>query len=108
MGKEQDYRLTAAEMVDRAHKATTAIDKRRLLGLAEKWLPRTHGRNLVECGVDRAGISPSAASARPRSRSGRSAIIRWSERRSEAARPRRSRLGGMAEPALRRASGRLI
>lgn len=38
MGKEQDYRLTAAEMVDRAHKATTAIDKRRLLGLAEKWL----------------------------------------------------------------------
>jgi hypothetical protein len=38
MGKEQDYRLTAAEMVDRAHKATTAIDKRRLLQLAEKWL----------------------------------------------------------------------
>jgi hypothetical protein len=30
--------LTAAEMVDRAHKATTAIDKRRLLQLAEKWL----------------------------------------------------------------------
>jgi hypothetical protein len=38
MGKEQEYRLTAAEMVDRPHKATTAIDKRRLLGLAEKWL----------------------------------------------------------------------
>ena len=38
MGKEQDYRLTAAEMVDRAHKATNAIDKRRLLQLAEKWL----------------------------------------------------------------------
>jgi hypothetical protein len=38
MGKEQDYRLTAAEMVDRAHKATAAIDKRRLLRLAEKWL----------------------------------------------------------------------
>lgn len=38
MGKEQDYRLTAAEIVDLAHKATTALDKRRLLRLAEKWL----------------------------------------------------------------------
>jgi len=38
MGKEQDYRLTAAEMVDRARNATTVIDKRRLLRLAEKWL----------------------------------------------------------------------
>jgi hypothetical protein len=38
MGKHQDYRLTAAEIVDLAHKATTALDKRRLLGLAEKWL----------------------------------------------------------------------
>ena len=38
MSKEQDYRLTAAEIVDLAHKATTALDKRRLLRLAEKWL----------------------------------------------------------------------
>ena len=38
MGKEQDYRVTAAEIVDLAHKATAALDKRRLLRLAEKWL----------------------------------------------------------------------
>jgi hypothetical protein len=38
MGKQQDYRLTAAEIVDLAHKATTALDTRRLLRLAEKWL----------------------------------------------------------------------
>jgi hypothetical protein len=38
MGKEQEYRLTAAEIVDLAHKATTALDKRCLLWLAEKWL----------------------------------------------------------------------
>jgi hypothetical protein len=38
MGKEQDYRLTAAEIVDLAHKATTSLDKRCLLRLAEKWL----------------------------------------------------------------------
>ena len=37
MGKEQDYRVTA-EIVDLAHKATAALDKRRLLRLAEKWL----------------------------------------------------------------------
>lgn len=54
MGKEQDYRLTAAEMVDRAHKATTAIDKRRLLGLAEKWL------DLAERS-ERAAAQPQAA-----------------------------------------------
>ena len=88
MGKEQDYRLTAAGMVDRAHKATTAIDKRRLSQLAEKRLDLAERRR-----------------ARwPRNRSGRSAIIRWSRGRSETARPRRNRLGGMAEPAPRRAS----
>ena len=38
MDKEQDYRVTAAEIVDLSHKATTALDKRRLLRLAEKWL----------------------------------------------------------------------
>ena len=47
MGKEQDYRLTDAEMVDRAHKATTAIDKRRLLGLAEKWLDLAERLSLI-------------------------------------------------------------
>jgi hypothetical protein len=38
MSKVQDYRLTAAEIVDRARRATTAVDKRRLLRLAERWL----------------------------------------------------------------------
>jgi hypothetical protein len=38
MRKEEDYRRTAAEIIDLAHKATTALDKRRLVGLAEKWL----------------------------------------------------------------------
>ena len=38
MRKEQDYRLTAAEIVDLARKATTVHDKRCLLRLSEKWL----------------------------------------------------------------------
>jgi len=59
MGKEQDYRVTA-EIVDLAHKATAALDKRRLLRLAEKWLDL-----------------PSAASVSPRGRNARSTNIRW-------------------------------
>jgi hypothetical protein len=38
MSKEEDYRLTAAEIVECAQKATTVLEKRRLLRLAEMWL----------------------------------------------------------------------
>jgi hypothetical protein len=38
MNKQEDYRHTAAEIVELAQKATTVIEKRRLLRLAEMWL----------------------------------------------------------------------
>jgi hypothetical protein len=38
MSKEEDYRLTAAEIVVCAQKAATVLEKRRLLRLAEMWL----------------------------------------------------------------------
>jgi hypothetical protein len=38
MSKQEDYRHTAAEIVELAQKATTVIEKRRLLRLAEMWL----------------------------------------------------------------------
>jgi hypothetical protein len=38
MSKEEAYRLTAAEIVECARQATSVIEKRRLLRLAEMWL----------------------------------------------------------------------
>jgi hypothetical protein len=38
MSKQEDYRHTAAEIVELAQKATTVVEKRRLLRLAEMWL----------------------------------------------------------------------
>jgi len=36
--KEGDYRQSAAEAVDLAHRAASTVDKRRLLAVAEAWL----------------------------------------------------------------------
>jgi hypothetical protein len=38
MSKEEDYRLTAAEIVECAQQAKSILEKRRLLRLAEMWL----------------------------------------------------------------------
>jgi len=38
MNKQEEYRHTAAEIVELAQKATTVMEKRRLLRLAEMWL----------------------------------------------------------------------
>ena len=38
MTKEDDFRKHAAETMDLAQKASSSADKRRLLGLAERWL----------------------------------------------------------------------
>jgi hypothetical protein len=38
MSREEDYRLTAAEIVECAQQAKSVVEKRRLLRLAEMWL----------------------------------------------------------------------
>ena len=49
MTKEDDYRNSAAEMIQLARRASSSADKRRLLNMAEAWLDladRTHSAAL--------------------------------------------------------------